>query len=90
MPATLNSFLVDNKLQNKHCIIEYNEREKSFSGRDLDDQYNLPAFYSTTKRSHKKAAKALLEHFNENTTMHGAMRILRENNISCHSWCTMD
>lgn len=89
-PAAPRSFLVGKNLQNKHCVIEYDGNKKSFSGRDLDDQYNLPAFYNTTRRSHKKAAKALLEQFNENTTMYDAMRILRDNNISCHSWCTMD
>ena len=93
-PATPKRELIaeDGKiiLKNSICYIEYQEREKRFSGRDLDDQYNLPAFYNTSKRTHRKAAAALLEQFNENTTMYDAMNILRDNGIKCHSWCSMD
>lgn len=77
-------------MKNKYCFVEYDEENKKFHGGDLTDHYNEPRFYNTTKRSHKKAATALIKTFNNSTTMHDAINILEDNGIRCHSWCSMD
>lgn len=81
-------------ISNAKCFVEYSPEAKSamnfFDGEDLTDQNNLPAFYSETMRTHKKAWKALTEQFTADTTMHGAIRILWDNGIKCHSWCRMN
>ena len=81
-------------LKNSKCIVEYNPEAKHaldfFDGRDLTDSNNEPAFYSKTMRSHKKAWAALQADFNDFTTMYGAIGILNQNGIKCHSYCAMD
>lgn len=92
--AALNDILVvtrtSESLKNKYCNIEYNEAEKSISGNDLTDTYNLPCFYTTRKRNIKKAWTELAKEFNAITTMYDAMDILNKYNLRCHSWDSMD
>lgn len=81
-------------LHNDICIVTYtpsaDRPETTFNGQDIKDQDNLPVFYSTTSKSKKKAWEALKEQFTSNTTMHGAISILWDNGVKCHSWCRMD
>lgn len=76
-------------LKNKKCSIECNGIDK-ITGGDLTDTNNDPRFYNVTKRSLKKAWKALREQFTANTTMHQAEDILNTNKVRTHSYCAMD
>jgi hypothetical protein len=69
---------------------EINIPRKTVSGHDTTDHYNLPTCYNKTSRSIKKATQSLIEHFNSDTTMYGAMHILTEAGISMRSYCAMD
>lgn len=81
-------------LENNNCTITYNpicdRKTGVFGGRDLTDNYNMPAFYNTTVRGHKKAWEKVKEQFNDKTTMSTVEMILLENGIRTHSWCMMD
>lgn len=81
-------------LENKNCVITYNPEYRwktdAFKGSDLTDNINMPMFYNTTVRGHKKAWEQLKAKFNEHTTMDGAMFILKDAGIKTHSWCAMD
>jgi len=82
------------KLVNGKTIIEYDAASQTatdcFYGCDLTDQNNLPACYSKTRRTHKKAIAALIAAWDDQTTMYDAVRILRANGIKMHTWCRMD
>jgi len=61
-----------------------------FSGSDRKDQHNMPRFYSKTRRSKKRAWKALKKQFTHKTTMHEAAIILSNNGVRTRSYCAMD
>jgi len=75
---------------NSFCVITYNPIKKKFSGRDLTDKNNEPAFYNKTHRSHKKAAESLKRLFNDEMSMDDAVRILKENGVTCRTYSAMD
>lgn len=87
-PST-SIIITDKLLQNDKCCIELRS-DKEIFGRDLTDRNNEPAFYNKSVRGLKKAWTALTAGFNNDTTMYGAMGILRQSGIKCHSWCTAD
>lgn len=75
---------------NAKCVVTYSPNMKSFSGSCKVDLNNLPTFYNTTRRSHKRAWAALKEQFTPDTTMYQAMGILSANGVRCKSYCAMD
>ena len=77
-------------LRNEKTAIGYDEATKQISGDDFTDQYNMPAFYSKSKRGIAKAWATLEAAFTPETTMYEACRILSDNGIRTHSWCTVD
>ena len=72
------------------CLSFDSDNKARFSGRDLTDQNNMPACYNKTSRSWKKAILALDTAWSAETTMWGAMTILKDNGIKMHSYCQMD
>jgi hypothetical protein len=78
------------KLENAITFVTFNPEKKEIHGGDKRDQHNDPRFYNKTVRGINKAWKALEEKFSENTTMYEAANILRDNGISCHSYCAID
>lgn len=77
-------------LTNEYCSISFDEAEKSISGSDSTDSYNLPCFYTKNKRSIKKAWDDLTKKFTAKTKMYDAVHILNEYNLRCHTYCSMD
>ena len=78
------------ELRNEHCYISYKPEDKKIHGADNDDKYNGTVFYNTTSRSCKKAWAALEKLFTPQTTMYGALGILEDNGVRCHSYCSVD
>jgi len=78
------------QLVNENCRLEYRFDEKEIFGRDLLDSFNEPAFFSKNKRGIAKAWERLVADFNENTTLHDAIRSLSASNIKTHYWCMVD
>jgi len=56
-------------LSNTKTSITFDVADKQISGSDDTDGYNLPAFYSTSKRNLQKAWIALCDTFNDDMTM---------------------
>lgn len=77
-----------NVLKNNKCEIEFDE--DGIRGIDLTDQYNLPAFFSKSKRGIKKAFEKLEQSFSDNLGMFDCIRILNAEKIRTHSYCQMD
>ena len=76
-------------LDNHKVSITFDEIGQ-ISGRDKEDQNNLPAFHTRNKRGIAKAWKELETQWSENITMYEAIHILDKYNLNCHSWCSMD
>ena len=79
-----------NSLKNEYCSISFDETKKIVDGSDLKDQNNWPCFYTKKKRNIKKAWEKLTAEFTAETTMYGAIHILDQFDLNCHSWCSMD
>lgn len=81
-------------LENEKCVIVYNPdytaKTDCMCGRDKTDDVNMPCFFTTTVRGHKKAFEALENIFDEDTTLEKALFTLRENKIKTHYWCAID
>lgn len=77
-------------LENSLCRFVYKPAKKDFSGDDLTDPHNAPRCYNTNKRSHKRAAKALIAGFNEKTDMYAAMKLISRAGVAMRSYCSMD
>lgn len=85
-----NKFLsADGKsLKNKHVSVYYDKNNKSISGADLEDMFNMPRFMTTKKQGIEKAWSDLLMQFNEDTKDSDCMRIIGYDKV--HSYCAMD
>lgn len=77
-------------LKNSKTTFEINFEAKKIDGADLKDSLNYPVCYNKTTRSIKKAAKALQEAWNDNTTMWDAVNVLTANGVQMRSYCQMD
>ena len=78
------------RLNNLLVSVEIREDKKEVFARDLTDQYNEPAMYTTSKRGLNKAIEALKASFSETTNFHAVLNTLRDNGIKTHTWCMMD
>ena len=76
------------EIQNENCRFSIDSH--GISGRDLKDRNNEPSCYNETKRGLNKAWQALLEAFNDLTTMNSGSDILEANGIRMHYYCAMD
>ena len=81
-------------LQNSKTIVQYNPSGETatsiLNGKDLQDQFNEPAFFAKTARSHKKAWAALTNKWTEKTTLGEVCMILRDNGVKTHYYCAVD
>lgn len=77
-------------LSNKYMTADINMMHKNIGGSDKTDMANMPMFYSTTWRSHKKAWTALVEAFNDDMRMYDAMGVLSKNGVKTKSYLSMD
>ena len=77
-------------LSNDFCSIEFEADNKQINGSDKTDQYNLPAFYTKSKRGIASSWGLIVRSFNKTTRMHDVLVMLQENGIRTHSWCMMD
>lgn len=77
-------------IENDKCRISFDLEKKEISGTDKEDQYNLPAFFTQSKRGLKKAAATLKVRFHPEMTMNQAILVLRNCKIKCHYYCQMD
>jgi hypothetical protein len=77
-------------IENDKCRIYIDLERKEISGTDKEDQYNLPAFFTQSKRGLKKAAETLKAKIHPQMTMNQAIQVLRDCKIKCHYYCRMD
>jgi hypothetical protein len=78
------------ELKNDLVRVEYNAERKQIFMKDLVDQNNDPAEYTTTKRNLKKAMLAVVAQFTPETTHYDVSTIVRGFGIRTHYWCMMD
>lgn len=78
------------ELRNEKTVITYRPERKEIAGQDLTDLNNMPAFYTQTKRSIKKAWASLQENFNSETKMYDAMTLIEDAKVRTRSYCQMD
>ena len=77
-------------MENDFLKVNYDEKMKRISARDLKDQNNLPAIYTTQKRNVKKVWDSFQSIFTPETTLDDLMNYLTDNNLQYHYWCMMD
>lgn len=75
--------------KNNLCIVSLNE-DKTFSGRDLTDNWNDPRLYTKNTRSFKKGLEILLEKFNESTSLYQVAILLNEVKLNARTYCALD
>lgn len=77
-------------LSGSKAVFAFEPADKVIRGADIEDQANLPRCYSETKRGIEKAWQALLEAWNEDMTMYGAMKVLEAHKIRMHDYYAWD
>lgn len=78
------------KLQNSKCEIQFRPEKKDIFGQCFQDKWNLPAFYTESKRGLRGAWAGVKASFTDETTMEDVISLLRDHNIKTHFWCMVD
>lgn len=74
-------------LYNDHVSVNFDNGK--ISGRDKDDQYNLPAFYTTGNKSYLADFDTLADMFNDDITYRDVVSFLLDRKVEVNTYCSM-